>query len=210
MSLCRTCSSRSSSRAEAARASPDAGRESAARPAASGSARACSSSSRARPRSRCTTTSKRGAADRDLGATEPANPGERALEPGETVAFPVGETGAHQIVNRTGDPARVLIVSEMRAPDIVVRPESDKISPSGARPAQPPRVFRRLTSAATRPRCPRTARTRHPPPRVNGPIGSPAPGRWAPVSPSSPAWPGSRPCFTIRSRCARARPRRES
>ncbi len=60
--------------------------------------------------------------------------GERALEPGETVAFPVGETGAHQIVNRTGDPARILIVSEMRAPDIVVRPESGKISAFGRPP----------------------------------------------------------------------------
>jgi uncharacterized cupin superfamily protein len=60
--------------------------------------------------------------------------GERVLEPGAAVAFPVGEPGAHQVVNRTGDPARILIVSEMNAPDVVVRPESNKISAFGRPP----------------------------------------------------------------------------
>jgi uncharacterized cupin superfamily protein len=59
---------------------------------------------------------------------------ERELEPGEVVALPRGEGGAHQVINRTGDPARVLIVSEMNAPDVVVRPESDKISAFGRPP----------------------------------------------------------------------------
>ena len=54
--------------------------------------------------------------------------GERDLEPGEVVAFPRGEQGAHQVINRTGERARILIVSEMNAPDVVVRPESNKIS----------------------------------------------------------------------------------
>jgi uncharacterized cupin superfamily protein len=53
---------------------------------------------------------------------------ERELEPGEVVAFPVGERGAHQVVNRSSEPVRVLIVSEMNAPDVVVRPESGKLS----------------------------------------------------------------------------------
>jgi uncharacterized cupin superfamily protein len=60
--------------------------------------------------------------------------GERVLEAGELVALPVGEEGAHQIVNRTGEPVRILIVSEMNAPDIVIRPESDKISAFGRPP----------------------------------------------------------------------------
>jgi uncharacterized cupin superfamily protein len=60
--------------------------------------------------------------------------GERTLEPGEAVAFPIGEEGAHQIINRTADLVRILIVSEMRAPDIVVRPESNKISAFGRAP----------------------------------------------------------------------------
>jgi uncharacterized cupin superfamily protein len=53
---------------------------------------------------------------------------ERELEPGDVVAFPVGERGAHQVVNRSSEPVRVLIVSEMNAPDVVVRPESGKLS----------------------------------------------------------------------------------
>jgi len=54
--------------------------------------------------------------------------GERELDEGELVACPVGEPGANQVVNRSDRPARVLIVSEMVAPDIVRRPESGKLS----------------------------------------------------------------------------------
>jgi uncharacterized cupin superfamily protein len=60
--------------------------------------------------------------------------GERGLEPGEVVACPIGEAGAHQVVNRGQEPARVLIISEMNAPDIVVRPESGKLSAFGRPP----------------------------------------------------------------------------
>jgi uncharacterized cupin superfamily protein len=60
--------------------------------------------------------------------------GERALAEGEVVSFPLGEAGAHQIINRGASPARILIVSEMNAPDIVVRPESEKLSAFGRAP----------------------------------------------------------------------------
>jgi uncharacterized cupin superfamily protein len=60
--------------------------------------------------------------------------GERALETGEVVAFPVGERGAHQVVNRAQEPARILVLSEMNAPDVVVRPESGKLSAFGRPP----------------------------------------------------------------------------
>jgi uncharacterized cupin superfamily protein len=60
--------------------------------------------------------------------------GERELAEGDVVAFPIGERGAHQIVNRTDQPVRILIVSEMVAPDIVVRPESGKLSAFGRPP----------------------------------------------------------------------------
>jgi uncharacterized cupin superfamily protein len=62
--------------------------------------------------------------------------GERELADGEVVAFPRGESGAHQIVNRSDEPTRVLIVSEMNAPDIVVRPESGKVSAFGCAPGE--------------------------------------------------------------------------
>ena len=60
--------------------------------------------------------------------------GERQLTEGEVVSFPVGEAGAHQVVNRTDGPVRVLILSEKNAPEIVVRPESGKISAFGRPP----------------------------------------------------------------------------
>jgi uncharacterized cupin superfamily protein len=44
--------------------------------------------------------------------------GERVLEPGEVVACPAGRDGAHRIDNRSDEPARILIVSTMKAPEI--------------------------------------------------------------------------------------------
>jgi len=60
--------------------------------------------------------------------------GERILEPGEVVSFPRGESGAHQVVNRREEEARVLLISEMNAPEVVVRPESGKLSALGRPP----------------------------------------------------------------------------
>jgi uncharacterized cupin superfamily protein len=42
----------------------------------------------------------------------------RELAPGEVVAFPAGEAGAHRLDNHTDEPVRILIVSTMRAPEI--------------------------------------------------------------------------------------------
>jgi uncharacterized cupin superfamily protein len=68
----------------------------------------------------------------ELGLRNPD--GERALDEGEVVALPVGEAGAHQVINRGDGPARFLIASEMNAPDIVLRLDSQKVSASGIRP----------------------------------------------------------------------------
>ena len=53
--------------------------------------------------------------------------GWRDLEAGEVVGFPRGEKGAHQVVNRSDEPARVALVSEMVGPDVVVMPDSGKV-----------------------------------------------------------------------------------
>ncbi len=53
--------------------------------------------------------------------------GERELEEGEALRFPVGEQGAHQIINRSPETARFLAISSSGRPDIVVYPDSDKI-----------------------------------------------------------------------------------
>jgi uncharacterized cupin superfamily protein len=55
--------------------------------------------------------------------------GWRVLAEGEVVAFPIGEGGAHQLVNRTEDPVRLLMISEMRSPEVVVYPDSEKVGP---------------------------------------------------------------------------------
>ncbi len=59
---------------------------------------------------------------------------ERELDEGALVTRPADERGAFQIVNRTDQTVRVLIVSEMRVPDVVVRPESGKLSVFGRAP----------------------------------------------------------------------------
>ncbi len=53
------------------------------------------------------------------GAPELRTPGGiRGLEPGAVVAFPAGPDGAHAVRNPGPGPARVLLVSTMRFPDV--------------------------------------------------------------------------------------------
>jgi uncharacterized cupin superfamily protein len=53
--------------------------------------------------------------------------GWRELEPGEVIAFPVGDEGGHQIHNRSEETARVLVVSTMIAPEVNFYPDSGKL-----------------------------------------------------------------------------------
>jgi uncharacterized cupin superfamily protein len=53
--------------------------------------------------------------------------GWRELEEGEVVAFPRGEQGAHQLVNRTQRTVRFLSLSTSGEPDIVIYPDSGKL-----------------------------------------------------------------------------------
>ena len=59
--------------------------------------------------------------------------GWRELAPGDVVAFPPGPDSAHQIQNRGDEPARVLMVSEMNAPEVSLYPDSGKVL-AGTRP----------------------------------------------------------------------------
>lgn len=54
--------------------------------------------------------------------------GERVLEQGEAVRFELGPAGAHQLYNPGAETVRFLAVSSHGSPDIVVYPDSDKIS----------------------------------------------------------------------------------
>jgi uncharacterized cupin superfamily protein len=60
--------------------------------------------------------------------------GERELEPGELVAFPAGRRGAHQVLNRSDEPARVLIASTMIYPEVAEHPDSGKVVAMSGRP----------------------------------------------------------------------------
>lgn len=53
--------------------------------------------------------------------------GERELERGDVVVFGEGPDGAHQLINRSGEPARVLILSYQSALTVVHYPDSDKV-----------------------------------------------------------------------------------
>jgi uncharacterized cupin superfamily protein len=53
--------------------------------------------------------------------------GLRELEPGEALRFPVGEEGAHQLINRSAETVAFLAISSHGRPDVVVYPDSDKV-----------------------------------------------------------------------------------
>lgn len=49
------------------------------------------------------------------------------LKPGDYVAFPADEGGAHRVRNDGEEPLRYLLVSTMNEPDVVVYPDSEKV-----------------------------------------------------------------------------------
>jgi uncharacterized cupin superfamily protein len=64
--------------------------------------------------------------------------GERALKPGEVVAFPRGRRGAHAIVNRTDASARYLMLSTKTTPEVVEYPELGTLRLVTKSPFDPP------------------------------------------------------------------------
>jgi uncharacterized cupin superfamily protein len=53
--------------------------------------------------------------------------GQRELAPGDVVACPTGDRGAHRIDNHSAELARFLIVSTMIAPEVNTYPDSGKV-----------------------------------------------------------------------------------
>ena len=53
--------------------------------------------------------------------------GTEQLEPHDMAFFPRGPEGAHQLLNQSDEPARVLLWSEVVTPAITVYPDSDKV-----------------------------------------------------------------------------------
>lgn len=54
--------------------------------------------------------------------------GEHELAPGDAVHFPTGPAGAHQLINRTDEPARYVVADAKVSPEIVQYPDSGKIA----------------------------------------------------------------------------------
>jgi uncharacterized cupin superfamily protein len=68
--------------------------------------------------------------------------GEHRLRPGDTVCFPEGPDGAHQVRNDTDAPARVMIFStKLGNPAVAVYPDSGKVLIDMPRPDKPA-IFR--------------------------------------------------------------------
>ena len=54
--------------------------------------------------------------------------GENQLDPGDVVHFSRGAAGAHQVVNRTDEPARYVIADAHGSPELVEYPDSGKFA----------------------------------------------------------------------------------
>jgi uncharacterized cupin superfamily protein len=64
--------------------------------------------------------------------------GEQTLQEGDVVCFPRGKEGAHQIINNTDTPIRVVMLSSRIAPDIVEYLDTGKV---GARSVAGERII---------------------------------------------------------------------
>jgi uncharacterized cupin superfamily protein len=64
--------------------------------------------------------------------------GEHRLRPGDTVCFPEGPDGAHQVRNDTDTPTRVMILStKLGSPAVAVYPDSGKVLIDMPKPEKP-------------------------------------------------------------------------
>jgi len=54
--------------------------------------------------------------------------GERQLEDGESVYFPLGAGGAHGLKNETDDPVRILMASTLSSPEVCEYPDLHQIT----------------------------------------------------------------------------------
>jgi uncharacterized cupin superfamily protein len=67
--------------------------------------------------------------------------GEDELEPGDVVHFPRGAAGAHQVVNRSEEPARYVVADTKVSPEVVEYPDSRKFAAMARTESQQGGVF---------------------------------------------------------------------
>jgi uncharacterized cupin superfamily protein len=58
--------------------------------------------------------------------------GEQELAEGDVICFVRGPAGAHQMINRSDEPVRVLMLSSLLSPDVIEYLDSGKIAATGA------------------------------------------------------------------------------
>jgi uncharacterized cupin superfamily protein len=73
--------------------------------------------------------------------------GERELAEGEVVACPPGRAGAHQLINRSEQVARFIMISSKALADLIEYPDSEKISAQGGAWGTPDAVAYMLSTA---------------------------------------------------------------
>lgn len=54
--------------------------------------------------------------------------GERELAEGDVACFPRGKEGLHQVINRSDEPVRVLMLSTLLLPEVIEYPDSGKVA----------------------------------------------------------------------------------
>jgi uncharacterized cupin superfamily protein len=70
----------------------------------------------------------------DGGPTLRTPAGEQELRPGDVALFRRGPDGSHQLINRSSEPVRFLMVSTMVHPDVGEYPDSGKVGVFGGAP----------------------------------------------------------------------------
>ena len=74
--------------------------------------------------------------------------GERELAEGEAVQFPRGLAGAHQLINRSDDPVRVVIAAYHGTPEVIEYPDDNVVIVGSRTPGQDGEpLFRRFPPA---------------------------------------------------------------
>jgi uncharacterized cupin superfamily protein len=64
--------------------------------------------------------------------------GERTLAPGDVIACPRGRDGMHTFANPGEEPARILAISTLHFPDVIVYPELGTVAVATRHPFKPP------------------------------------------------------------------------
>lgn len=57
--------------------------------------------------------------------------GEHELRVGDVACFPAGPPGAHQVLNRSHAEVRIVVISDVADPKVVVYPDSGKVAVTG-------------------------------------------------------------------------------